>query len=67
MKKEPLSFSLQINLTRRQREALQVEAEKRGATISGVVRRLIEDAFSSPASPVGANIGGKDERDAIAR
>lgn len=53
MEREPLSYYITVNLTARDRQALEQIADQRGATLSGIVRRLIRNAaqdFQEPSS-----------------
>jgi hypothetical protein len=52
MEREPLTHFIFVNLSARDRETLEQIANERGATLSGVVRRLIRDtAAIRPAQP----------------
>jgi len=44
LRKEPLSGYLAVNLTPSDKEALERIAEEHGATLSGMIRKLIRDA-----------------------
>ncbi len=41
---EPLTHFIYVNLSAKDRQLLEQIAEERGATLSGVIRRLIRDA-----------------------
>jgi len=44
MNTEALSEKVAVNLTERERRLLERLAEERGATLSGVIRKLLRDA-----------------------
>ena len=49
MKREPLTHFIYVNLSASDRRLLEQIAEERGATLSGVVRRLIRDTAKQRA------------------
>ncbi len=48
MEREPLNHFIYVNLSAADRRTLERIAEERGATLSGVVRKLIRDAQQRP-------------------